>query len=85
MSGFQILTSFFTNQVLLAQQQVDRISAELQTSVDGNERYRLQQELIKAKSYLDIATETKTLFDANQLSERRLKETLQDLRGSANG
>jgi len=85
MSGVQILTSFFTDQISQAQQQVDQILAELHTITDDNDRARLQQELAKARGYLNVATETKSLFDANQLTERRLKDLLQALRGSANG
>jgi hypothetical protein len=85
MSGVQILTSFFTDQISQAQQKVDRILAELQTETDDNDRARLQQELVKARAYLNIASETKVLFDANRLTERRLKDTLQALRGGTNG
>jgi len=85
MSGVQILTSFFTDQISQAQQKVDRILAELQTETDDNDRTRLQQELVKARAYLNIASETKVLFDANRLTERRLKDTLQALRGGTNG
>lgn len=85
MSGVQILTSFFTDQISQAQQQVDQILAELRTIKNDNDRARLQQELVKARGYLDVATETKSLFDANQLAERRLKDSLQALRGGTNG
>jgi len=85
MSGIQILTSFFTDQISQAQQSVDLILAQLQTETDNNSRARLQQDLVKARAYLNVATETKALFDANRLTERRLKDTLQTLRGSTNG
>jgi hypothetical protein len=85
MSGVQILTSFFADQVLQAQQQVNRTRTELENADDDHAKVILQQELIKAQAYLDVATKTKELFDANRLTERQLKDSLQSLRGGNNG
>lgn len=85
MSGVQILTTFFTDQVTQAQQQVNRIAAEIANVTDDTAKVILQQELVKAQAYLDVATKTKELFDNNHLNEKQLKTVLQTLREGNNG
>ena len=85
MSGTQVLTSFFADQVSRAETQLDQARTELESAQSDTAKLIAQEKLSNSQAYFDIATKTKELFDNNRLTERRLKEVLETLRRNSNG
>ncbi len=85
MSGTQVLSSFFTNQVEQAQQNLNRINVKLQSETNNFDREQLEIELAMAKVDFEIAMKSKLLFDTGKLTDRTLKDSLKTLRDTNNG